>query len=165
MATPVEAAVLIPIFTDERGPVVVYTERSADLRKHAGEISFPGGRRDPGEELVTTALREAEEEIGLPREVVTITDQLAPIGTFISGFRITPFVARIPAGLTWSPAAYEVARVLEFSIEELRSGHRFERLLRKGVPVRTDSYQVGEHLVWGATARITRHLLDRLPPR
>jgi 8-oxo-dGTP pyrophosphatase MutT (NUDIX family) len=163
MAGPVEAAVLVPIYADERGPVVVYTERSADLRKHAGEISFPGGRQDPGEDLLTTALREAEEEIGLPRDLVEITDRLEPIGTFVSGFRITPYVARVPAGLTWVPAAREVARVLELSVADLRRGHRFERLLGKGVPIRTDTYTVDGHLVWGATARITRQLLERLP--
>jgi 8-oxo-dGTP pyrophosphatase MutT (NUDIX family) len=162
MAGAVQAAVLIPIYLDERGPVVVYTERSSDLRKHPGEISFPGGRRDPGEDLLTTALREAEEEIGLPRELVKITGQLQSIGTFVSGFRITPYVAEIPAGLTWMPAEREVARVLEFSVADLRAGHRFERLLRKGVPVRTDTYTVADQLVWGATARITRYLLDSL---
>ncbi|MFL6155891.1 MAG: NUDIX hydrolase [Marmoricola sp.] len=162
MAGPVEAAVLIPVYTDERGPVVVYTERSSDLRKHAGEISFPGGRRDPGEDLRTTALREAEEEIGLPRDLVEITAELEPIGTFVSGFRITPYLAGVPAGLVWVPAAREVARVLEFPVSALRAGHRFERLLSKGVPVRTDTYTVDGHLVWGATARITRNLLEVL---
>ena len=102
-AQRVEAAVLIPVYTDERGDVVVYTERSGDLRKHAGEISFPGGRRDPGEDLLTTALREAEEEIGLARDQVEVVDQLPPLGTFTSNFTITPYLGRIPAGLVWTP--------------------------------------------------------------
>ncbi|MCW2785761.1 MAG: CoA pyrophosphatase [Marmoricola sp.] len=160
----VEAAVLIPVYTDERGPVAVFTERSADLRKHAGEISFPGGRREPGEDLVTTALREAEEEIGLPGHLVEIVEALPPFGTFVSGFRISPYIGRIPAGLTWTIHAGEVARVLEFPLAELRRGHRSERLLRKGVPIRTDTYTVDGELVWGATARITRELLERMPP-
>lgn len=163
MAAPVEAAVLIPIFSDARGDVVVFTERSAELRKHAGEISFPGGRRDRGEELVTTALREAEEEIGLPRDQVEIVAELPAFGTFVSGFRITPYVGRIPAGLTWTTDPGEVARVLELPVVALRAGHRRERLLRKGVPIRTDTYTVDGELVWGATARILRELLDRLP--
>lgn len=164
MATPrVDAAVLIPIYDDHRGPVVVYTERSADLRKHAGEISFPGGRQDPGEALVETALREAEEEIGLPRESVEIVDALDPIGTFVSNFRIFPFVGRIPEALAWQVHPVEVAAVLELALVDVRAGHRFERLWSKGVPVRTDTYTVGEHLIWGATARITRQLLERLP--
>lgn len=159
----VEAAVLIPIYTDGRGDVVIFTERSVDLRKHPGEISFPGGRRDPGEELVTTALREAEEEIGLPRHLVEIVDELPSFGTFVSGFRITPYVGRIPAALSWTIHEREVARVLELPVAALRAGHRRERLLRKGVPIRTDAYTVDGELVWGATARILTELLDRLP--
>jgi 8-oxo-dGTP pyrophosphatase MutT (NUDIX family) len=159
----VDAAVLIPIFGDERGDVVVYTERGADLRKHAGEISFPGGRQDPGESLLETALREAEEEIGLPRDSVEIVDELKPIGTFVSGFRVYPFVGRIAAPLAWTVHPIEVAAVLELPLVDLRAGHRFERLWSKGVPVRTDTYTVDGHLIWGATARITRELLERLP--
>ena len=159
----VDAAVLIPIFEGERGPVIVYTERSADLRKHAGEISFPGGRQDPGEALVDTALREAEEEIGLPRTSVEIVDELEPFRTFVSGFRIFPFVGRIPAALEWTIHPVEVARVLELPLVDVRAGHRFERLWAKGVPVKTDTYTVDGHLIWGVTARITRQLLDRLP--
>jgi len=159
----VDAAVLIPLYWDDRGPVAVFTERHADLRKHAGEISYPGGRRDPGEDLVDTALREAEEEIGLPQEDVRILGALPPIGTFVSGFRIYPFVGQIPAGVAWVLAEREVAQVLEFPLADLRAGYRFERLFRKGVPVRTDTYTVADQLVWGATARITRTLLDTLP--
>lgn len=159
----VDAAVLIPLYWDERGPVAVFTERSAELRKHAGEISFPGGRQDPGEPLLATALREAEEEIGLPAADVRVLGALPPIGTFVSGFRIYPFVGAIPAGIDWVPAEYEVARVLEFSVADLHAGHRFERLLHKGVPIRTHTYTVDGELVWGATARITRDLLDLLP--
>ncbi|MGO4255404.1 NUDIX hydrolase [Marmoricola sp. RAF53] len=161
MAAQVEAAVLLPVYVDERGPVLVLTERSADLRKHAGEISFPGGRRDPGEDLVTTALREAEEEIGLSRELVEVVDELPSFGTYVSGFRITPFVGRIPAGQVWTPHVREVARVLELPVADLVAGHRYERLWAKGVPVRTDTYTVDGHLVWGATARILSEYLAR----
>lgn len=158
----VDAAVLLPMFWTDRGPVLVFTERAADLRKHAGEISFPGGRQDPGEDLLTTALRESEEEIGLPREQVRLLGALPPLGTFVSNFTIYPFVGEIPAGLGWVLAEREVAQVLEFSLADLQAAHRFERLWSKGVPVRTDTYTVDGHLVWGATARILRTLLDRL---
>lgn len=158
----VDAAVLIPLYWDERGPVAVYTERNADLRKHAGEISFPGGRRDPGEDLLDTALREAEEEIGLARADVRVIGALPPFGTFVSGYRIYPFVGVIPAGTTWTPAEREVAQVLEFPLAALRDAHRYRRLWHKGLPIRTDAYTLDGQLVWGATARITRHLLDRL---
>ncbi|MFL6062672.1 MAG: NUDIX hydrolase [Marmoricola sp.] len=163
MAEQAEAAVLIPVYDDGHGDVVVYTERSADLRKHAGEISFPGGRREPGEDLLATALREAHEEIGLDPALVEVVDTLTPIGTFVSNFRITPFLGRIPAAQAWTLQAREVAQVLELPVRDLRAGHRHERLLRKGVPVRTHTYTVEGHLVWGATARITHELLTRLP--
>lgn len=166
-ATPaggrVDAAVLIPLYWDERGPVVVFTERHADLRKHAGEISFPGGRQDHGEDLVATALREAEEEIGLPRAQVEVLGALPPMGTFVSNYRIHPYVGHIPAGLRWTPSEREVAQVLEFPLADLVAAHRLERLWRKGVPVRTSTYNVQGHLIWGATARILHGLLDRLP--
>lgn len=158
----VAAAVLIPLFWTDRGPVAVLTERDPDLRKHAGEISFPGGRQDPGEDLVITALREAEEEIGLPRESARILGALPPLGTFVSNFTIYPFVAEIPAGLGWVLAEREVAQVLEFSLEDLSSAHRSERLWAKGVPVRTSTFRMGDHLVWGATARILADFLGRL---
>jgi 8-oxo-dGTP pyrophosphatase MutT (NUDIX family) len=157
-----DAAVLIPLYWDERGPVAVFTERSADLRKHAGEISFPGGRRDPGEDLLDTALREAEEEIGLPTGDVRVLGSLPPLATFVSGFTIYPYVGVISAGVAWVLAESEVAQVLEFSLADLRAGHRHERLLRKGVPVRTDTYTVDGQLIWGATARILHGLLRRI---
>ncbi|MCW2856705.1 MAG: CoA pyrophosphatase [Marmoricola sp.] len=159
----VEAAVLVPLFWDERGPVAIFTERSADLRRHAGQISFPGGRRDPGETLLETALRESEEEIGLPRDQVRILGALPPLGTVLSDYRVYPFVGVIPAGLTWTPAPSEVARVFEFPIADLVAGHRHTRLLSKGIPFRTSTYTVEGQLVWGATARFVRELLDRLP--
>lgn len=158
-----DAAVLVPLFAGVRGLTAVFTERHADLRKHAGEISFPGGRRDPGEHLLDTALREAEEEIGLPRGQVRVLGALPPIGTFVSGFRIYPFVGMIPAGTAWRIQEREVEQVLELVVADLVAGHRHERLWRKGVPVRTSTYTVDGHLVWGATARIVHSLLQRLP--
>ena len=160
----VDAAVLVPLFWDERGPVAVFTERSADLRKHAGEISFPGGRRDPGEELLDTALREAEEEIGLPASVVRVLGALPPIGTFVSGFTIYPYVGMIPAGVGWVLAESEVAQILEYPLADLRAAHRHERLWSKGFPVRTSTFDMGEHLFWGATALILHEFLGRTDP-
>jgi 8-oxo-dGTP pyrophosphatase MutT (NUDIX family) len=158
-----DAAVLVPLFGDPL--TAVFTERRADLRRHAGEISFPGGLQDgPDEDLRTTALREAEEEIGLPREAVTLRGALPPVGTFVTGYRIFPFVGTIEPGHVWTPAEAEVERVLEFSLPELVGGHRMKRLFRKGVPIKTPTYTVDGHLVWGATARIVQSLLERLKP-
>lgn len=157
-----EAAVLVPMYTAGDETVVVFTERHADLRKHAGEISFPGGRRDPGETLETTALREAHEEIGLDPADVRVLGTLPPLDTFTSSFRITPYVGTFAGPREWRISEREVARVLEFGLSDLLAAHRGERLWSKGVPVKTSTYRMGEHLIWGATARILHDFLRRV---
>jgi 8-oxo-dGTP pyrophosphatase MutT (NUDIX family) len=157
-----DAAVLVPLYPDL---VAVFTERRRDLPQHAGEISFPGGRQDhPDEDLRETALREADEEIGLAPADVELVGALPPVGTFVTGYRIYPFVGTIQPGHAWTPQETEVAQVLEFSLHDLLSGHKMKRLLRKGVPIKTPTYTVDGHLVWGATARIVQSLLERLQP-
>jgi 8-oxo-dGTP pyrophosphatase MutT (NUDIX family) len=158
-----DAAVLVPLSRDPL--TAVFTERRADLRRHAGEISFPGGRQDhPDEDLRTTALREAEEEIGLAPAGVELVGALPPVGTFVTGYRIHPFVGLIDRDQAWRLQATEVEQVLEFTLSELVEGHEMRRLLRKGVPIKTPTYTVAGHLVWGATARIVQSLLERLAP-
>ena len=160
-----DAAVLVPLYLEGGGLVAVFTERRADLRRHAGEISFPGGRQDePDEDLRRTALREAEEEIGLPSEAVELVGALPPTGTFVTNYKIHPFVGLIPPGLAWTLQETEVAQVLELSLRDLRAGAELKRLFGKGVPVKTPTYTVGDHFVWGATARIVENLLERLAP-
>ena len=160
-----DAAVLIPLYARDGDLVAVFTERRADLRRHAGEISFPGGRQDhPDEDLRETALREAHEEIGLDPQRVELVGALPPVGTFVTGYRVFPFVGTIDAGHSWVPQETEVAQVLELSLPELVRGFESKRLLRKGVPIRTPTYTVEGHFVWGATARIVEHLLERLAP-
>jgi 8-oxo-dGTP pyrophosphatase MutT (NUDIX family) len=160
-----DAAVLIPLFLRDGDLVAVFTERREDLKKHAGEISFPGGRQDhPDEDLRETALREAEEEIGLARADVELVGALPPTGTFVTSYKVHPFVGMVDAGYTWTPQETEVAQVLELSLPDLRRGFESKRLLRKGVPIKTPTYTVDGHLVWGATARIVENLLGRLEP-
>jgi 8-oxo-dGTP pyrophosphatase MutT (NUDIX family) len=160
-----EAAVLIPLYgwTDEPG--LIFTERRADLRRHAGEISFPGGRRDEGDaDLATTALREAEEEIGLDPARVELGERLPATNTFVTGYRIHPFVGRIPhpGELELRPNPAEVETLLTFSLEVLREGYAMRRLLRRGIPIHTPTYEVEGHQIWGATARILADLLELL---
>jgi 8-oxo-dGTP pyrophosphatase MutT (NUDIX family) len=157
------SAVLVPLYADAGGVAhAVLTRRRHDLRRHAGEISFPGGRREPGETLLEAALREAHEEIGLPPGDVDVVGALAPVGTFVTNYAIYPFVGVIEPGTQWVPQAREVAEVLELPLEELRAAHAEKRLVRKGIPFRTDTYDVGDAMIWGATARIVADLLNRL---
>jgi len=155
--------VLVPLYREQDEVHAVFTQRRDDLRRHAGEISFPGGRQDPGEpDLRATALREADEEIGLPRSAVTIIGALQPIPTIATNYAIYPFVGVIEPGHRWVPSAAEVEAVLEFSLADLRAGFARRRIVRRGVPFRTDTYVVGDHLIWGATARILGDLLERM---
>jgi 8-oxo-dGTP pyrophosphatase MutT (NUDIX family) len=159
----IDAAVLVPLYEHEGELHAVFTRRRHDLRRHPGEISFPGGRQDgPEEDLVVTALREAEEEIGLPRDAVHIVGALQPTPTIATNYAVYPFVGLIEPGHEWQPSAGEVAEVLELSVADLRAGYARQRLLRRGIPFRTDVYVVGEVLIWGATARMLGDLLDRL---
>jgi 8-oxo-dGTP pyrophosphatase MutT (NUDIX family) len=155
--------VLVPLFLRDDEPHVVLTRRREDLRRHPGEISFPGGRQDPDDaDLTATALREAEEEIGLAPHGVELVGALQPTPTIATSYAVYPFVGIIEPGNTWAPAEAEVAEVLEFSLRELEAGYGRRRMLRRGVPFRTDTYVVGDHLVWGATARMLADLFDRL---
>ena len=161
-----DAGVLAPLYLDDSGALhAVFTRRREDMRRHAGEISFPGGRQDIEEEdLRDTALREAEEEIGLPQDAVDIIGALTPTPTVVTNYAIYPFVGLIEPGHRWLPSAAEVAEVLELSLPELREGHARKRLVRRGVPFRTDVYTVDGQVIWGATARILTDLLERLAP-
>jgi 8-oxo-dGTP pyrophosphatase MutT (NUDIX family) len=160
-----DAAVLIPLYLDGGDLHAVYTKRRDDLSKHAGEISFPGGRPDfPEEDLMVTALREAEEEIGLPREDVEIVGSLPPVGTFVTGYKIHPFVGVIKAGHEWTLQPTEVEVVLDLPLRDVIAGHEMKRLLKKGVPIKTPTYTVDGNLIWGATGRITQLLLKHLEP-
>ncbi len=164
-ATQTEAAVLLPLYGWPDEPGLVFTERRADLRRHAGEISFPGGRKDKADaDLVATALREAQEEIGLDPAAVELGDALPPTNTFVTGYRVHPFVGHIPhpAELNLEPNPAEVETVLTFSLDTLRKSYEIRRLVRRGLPIHTPTYEVEGHLIWGATARILGDLLDRL---
>jgi 8-oxo-dGTP pyrophosphatase MutT (NUDIX family) len=159
--------VLVPLYADRTGELhAVFTERRHDLSRHAGEISFPGGRRDEGEALMQTALREAHEEIGLEPGRVEVIGALEPTPTFVTSYAIYPFVGVISEPeADWVLSHAEVAEVLQLPVRALRAGAGERRLVRKGIPFRTPTYEVGSHLIWGATARIVSDLLGRLPYR
>jgi 8-oxo-dGTP pyrophosphatase MutT (NUDIX family) len=160
-----EAAVLVPMHGWPDNPGLVFTERRSDLKRHAGEISFPGGRRDGDEELLDTALREAEEEIGLPRDNVEVVGALPPVGTFVTNYKVHPFVGLIDQGLRFEPNPSEVESVLVTSLDELRNAYAKRRLVRRGIPIKTDTYLISDKMIWGATARILAMLFERLDDR
>jgi 8-oxo-dGTP pyrophosphatase MutT (NUDIX family) len=159
-----EAAVLVPLYLRDEELHAVFTKRREDLRRHPGEISFPGGRRDhPDEELALTALREAEEEIGLAPDAVELLGTLAPVSTFVTGYLIYPHVGLIEP-VAWKPSPNEVELVLELPLHALLAGYALRPMTRRGFTFETDTYVVGDHLIWGATARILGDLLKRLGP-
>lgn len=158
-----EAAVLVALYEEAGALGTVLTRRREDLRRHAGEISFPGGRRDPEEpDLVTTALREAQEEVGLEPGAVHLAGALPPTPTIATGYAIHPYVGAIDAVQAWTPSEDEVAEVLEVPLATLQAGYGRRRLIRRGIPFVTDTYELGDSIVWGATARILAGLLARL---
>jgi 8-oxo-dGTP pyrophosphatase MutT (NUDIX family) len=162
----VPAAVLVALYESGDGELrVVLTKRRADLRRHAGEISFPGGRRDPDDETLTdTALREAEEEIGLARSEVTLVGALERTSTFVTNYAIHPFVGLLEGPHSWRASELEVDAVLEPTLRDVRAGRTRTLIQRRGISFETDAYIFDGQLVWGATARILEGLLERVAP-
>ena len=158
------AAVLVPIVTREI-PTVILTRRSETLRKHTGQIAFPGGRCDPGESIAQTALREAEEEIGLDHSFVEVVGQLTPYET-VTAYIVTPVVAFVRPGFTLTINPDEVAEAFETPFDFLMDAANHMRHYREpvgGGPKRyfyAMSYE--DHYIWGATAGMLRGFHDRL---
>jgi 8-oxo-dGTP pyrophosphatase MutT (NUDIX family) len=159
----IQAAVLVPLHMKHGVLHAVFTRRHHELPRHAGEISFPGGRRDAGDaDLVATALRETHEEVGLPADSVQVIGALEPIPTVVTGYAIHPFVGIVPGNYRWTPSDREVAAVIDLPLPAVAAGYGRRRLVRRGAAIRTDTYVVDDHMIWGATARIVSDLLDRL---
>ncbi len=159
----VQAAVLVPVHIRRGVLHAVFTERHHELPRHAGEISFPGGRRDPEDrDLIATALREANEEVGLPPDAVEVLGALEPTPTIVTGYAIYPFVGLVPSSFRWIPSDSEVAAVIDLPLSQVASGYGRRRLVRRGVALHTDTYMVDGHMIWGATARIVSDLLERI---
>lgn len=158
----VTAAVLVALYARDGELHTVFTERNRELSRHAGEISFPGGRREPSDQsLVDTALREAGEELGLPRDAVRVIGALPPTSTIATGYAIYPWVGVIDAAHSFTPNVSEVAAVIELPLRTVAAGYGRRTLSRRGIQLRTDTYLVGRHVIWGATARILADLLER----
>ena len=158
-----EAAVLLPLF--ERGgvPYILFTKRPMTLRNHAGQFSFPGGARDPDDETpLHAALREAQEEVGIPPERVQVLGMLDESPT-VTNFRIQPFVGVIPGDLTYLPNPEEIELILEVPLAELLAPQSPRRELwrRGGRDHEVYFFDYGQHVIWGATARILVELFAK----
>jgi 8-oxo-dGTP pyrophosphatase MutT (NUDIX family) len=159
---PRPAAVLVPLFEEDGETRVVLTRRAAHLRHHTGEVSFPGGRLDPGEEAVAAALREASEEVGLDPAQVEILGQLAPLTTMSSAAAITPFVGVMAGRPVLHPNPAEVEVAFDVALADLLTDgvYREERWEMPGHGQRSIFfYDLPEDVVWGATARMLTELL------
>jgi 8-oxo-dGTP pyrophosphatase MutT (NUDIX family) len=161
------AAVLVPMLAESDGLHIVYTVRKDDLQDHAGQISFPGGSMDPSDaSLLETALREAEEEIDLSRDLVEIVGELEEMYIPPSNFRVSPFVGLLPPEAEMVLAPDEVEEIFTVSLDELLSPKTFRRVLwrRDGRDYEVPVFAVEDSRreIWGATAAMTAALLARL---
>lgn len=158
----VAAAVLVPIVHGP-SPGILLTKRSSTLSSHPGQVAFPGGRIDPGEDAVGAALREAREEVGLPSTLVEVTGLLPDYVTG-TGFCISPVIGLLASGFVPVPAAAEVEEVFELPLSVLLDPSAPERR-RANWKGREREFWVwphGRHYIWGATAAILVHLAHRL---
>ena len=156
-----QAAGLLLLFPDGHQAHLVLTVRTGSLVRHGGQVSLPGGAIEPGETLEQAALREAHEEIGLLPEGVRILGPLTPLDIPVSGFRLHPVVASIGARPVLTPAAGEVARILDVPVHELAEQSRLVsvRRVRDGRAMTVPLFQLGRDEVWGATAMVLAELL------
>lgn len=151
---PVPAAVLVPLVERREGLTVLLTQRATHLKSHAGQISFPGGRIEPHDEgPLAAALREAEEEIGLSRELITVAGYL-PDHLIISGYRVTPVVGFVRAELALVPDATEVASTFEVPLAHVfdPANHVPRKRVYGDVELDLVDIPFGPHNIWGATA-------------
>lgn len=158
------AAVLFPIVLRDSGNTVLLTQRTAHLRDHAGQISFPGGRVEPDDlSAVHTALRETEEEIGLARQHVEVLGFLPEYRTG-TGFRITPVVGLITPPFTLAIDPFEVAEAFEVPLVFLLdpANHKRHSLHYRGALRHFFAMPYGDYFIWGATAGMIRSLTERL---
>jgi 8-oxo-dGTP pyrophosphatase MutT (NUDIX family) len=160
------AAVLIPIYVLNDNYHIVLTKRTDRVEHHKGEISFPGGARDPEDvDLMATALRESHEEIGLHPKHVEVIGRVDDFIT-ISQFHVTPYVGLIDVDASpymWTPQDREVAEILEVPVTHLVDPANTvldRRVLPDGRVSEMESFAWREHLVWGATARMLKNFLD-----
>ena len=157
-----KAAVLIAL-TDEENPEVIYTLRSNKVSSHQGEVSFPGGMQEESDtSLIITALRESEEEIGLPQNCVKI---LGSLDTMVSRFNVsvTPFVGVIPGDVELNTSSEEIEACFRVPLSFLLKDKRYrnDEVNRNGETFYMPAYKYSSYVIWGLTAMITVNFLNR----
>ena len=158
------AGVLVPVIETSDGAEVLLTKRSSRLKHHPGQIAFPGGKQDDGDADVTAAaLREAEEEVGLPRSHVEVLGTL-PTHETVTGFLMTPVIGWIDRDFDIRPEPGEVAEVFRIPLAHVSDAGLFTVQSRRWRGTRRHYYTVpfGPYYIWGATARILRGLAQRM---
>jgi 8-oxo-dGTP pyrophosphatase MutT (NUDIX family) len=151
-----EAAVLVLLVNES----VILTQRKSDLKDHAGQISFAGGKREGNESFETTALREAKEELGIEVPKEAILGALSPLYIPPSNFWVHPFVAYLSEMPTFTPQDQEVAQVLQVPLTELRESATLMPWKRGTSNIEMPVYQWESHIIWGATAMMLAELLE-----
>ena len=158
------AGVLIAVWTAPSGPALILTKRSSRLKHHPGQIAFPGGKVEPGDDgPVGAALRESWEEVGLPQDRVTVLGTL-PQHETVTGFLVTPVLGIVSGDFTPLPEAGEVEEVFTVPLAHVTNpaNFRIERRRWRGEWRRYYAVPYGPYYIWGATARILRGLAERL---
>jgi 8-oxo-dGTP pyrophosphatase MutT (NUDIX family) len=158
----VASAVLIPIYKKDEQYYIIFIKRTKKVKVHKGQISFPGGTRDKGDKtLLDTALREAEEEIGLRRKNVTLLGEMDDEITTTSNYIVTPFIALIPWPYNFTLQKVEVAKIISVPITSLmeKNSRKPDIEMLNGKKVDSFAYYYNGIRIWGATARILNKLL------
>jgi 8-oxo-dGTP pyrophosphatase MutT (NUDIX family) len=157
----VRAANLVPLHEKDGAPHLLLTRRPRHMRRHAGQLSVPGGRIDPGEEALAAALRETEEEIGLPAARIDVLGRLSETLVLQTAFRLTPWVASVPYPYPYVAAPGEVEEILHVPLALLLDPgiHRVQPREVYGLKLDVHYFTLGEDVLWGATARIVWELL------
>ncbi|UCB42029.1 MAG: CoA pyrophosphatase [Dehalococcoidales bacterium] len=161
----VSSAVLIPIYRKHGQPHILFIQRTDRVRDHKGQISFPGGAYEEGDEnLLQTALRESTEEVGIMAEDVEVLGELDDYRTIGSNYVISPFVAGIPWPYQFKVDEWETEGIIEVPISTLldESNVRRDKDILEGEEIDQYYYHYQDKVIWGATARILKQLLDIL---